>query len=157
MNNENKTIHDFDFHLICEYFSKLERQGPGSIEVTVKALSFIDHLTSESRIADIGCGTGKQTLVLAKHAPGMITGIDLFSGFIEILNKNAALQNLHERVTGQVGSMENLPFRKEELDVIWSEGAIYNIGFERGLREWRGFLKRGGFIAVSEACWLTDE
>lgn len=30
MSNENKTIHEFDFNLICEYFSNVERQGPGS-------------------------------------------------------------------------------------------------------------------------------
>ena len=53
--------------------------------------------------------------------------------------------------------MDNLPFEKEELDLIWSEGAIYNIGFERGLNEWRKFLKTGGYVAVSEASWFTEE
>jgi SAM-dependent methyltransferase len=53
--------------------------------------------------------------------------------------------------------MDNLPFQDEELDLIWSEGAIYNIGFERGLNEWRKFLKWGGYIAVSEVAWFTEE
>ncbi len=52
--------------------------------------------------------------------------------------------------------MDKLPFEKEEMDLIWSEGAIYNIGFERGLKEWRQFLKKGAYIAVSEAAWFTD-
>lgn len=156
MSNENKSIHEFDFNLICEYFSNVERQGPGSPEVTVKALGFIDNLTNESRIADIGCGTGGQTMVLAQHAPGHITAIDLFPLFIDRLNANAAKQNLSERVKGIVGSMDNLPFQHEELDLIWSEGAIYNIGFERGLNEWRKFLKTGGYVAVTEASWYTD-
>lgn len=81
MSTENKSIHEFDFNLICEYYSSLERQGPGSPEATIKALSFIDNLTSESNIADIGCGTGGQTMVLAQHAPGQITGIDLSASF----------------------------------------------------------------------------
>lgn len=157
MSEETKSIHEFDFGLICEYFSSIERQGPGSPEVTIKALSFIDHLTPASRIADIGCGSGGQTMVMARHAPGHITGIDLFPAFIELFNSNARKLNLQERVTGKVGSMEKLAFEAEELDLIWSEGAIYNIGFERGLNEWRGFLKPGGFIAVSEASWFTDE
>ncbi|HOZ22261.1 MAG TPA: methyltransferase domain-containing protein [bacterium] len=157
MSEETKSIHEFDFGLICEYFSSIERQGPGSPEVTIKALSFIDHLTPASRIADIGCGSGGQTMVMARHAPGHITGIDLFPAFIELFNSNARKLNLQERVTGRVGSMEKLAFEAEELDLIWSEGAIYNIGFERGLNEWRGFLKPGGFIAVSEASWFTDE
>jgi len=156
MSNENKSIHEFDFHLICEYFSGLERQGPGSPEVTVKALSFTDHLTNESQIADIGCGTGGQTMVLAQHIQGQITGIDLFPDFIDRLNLNAGKLNLQDRVKGIVGSMDNLTFQNEELDLIWSEGAIYNIGFERGLNEWRKFLKTGGYIAVSEASWFTE-
>lgn len=157
MSNENKSIHEFDFNLICEYFSSLERQGPGSPEVTVKALSFINNLKRESRIADLGCGTGGQTMVLAQHTPGNITGIDLFPAFIELFNFNAGKLNLQGRTKGVVGSMDNLPFQNEELDLIWSEGAIYNIGFERGLNEWRQFLNTGGYIAVSEASWFTEE
>jgi ubiquinone/menaquinone biosynthesis C-methylase UbiE len=157
MSNENKTIHEFDFELICEYFSSIERQGPGSPEVTIKALSFIDNLTSDSQIADIGCGTGGQTMVLARHTSGHITGIDLFPTFIDLFNLNAKKLNLQDRINGIVGSMENLPFQNEELDLIWSEGAIYNIGFSRGLNEWNRFLKTGGYIAVSEASWFTNE
>ncbi len=155
MGNENKSIHEFDFNLICEYFSVLERQGPGSPEVTIKALSFIDNLSNDSHIADIGCGTGGQTMVLAQNAPGHITGIDLFPVFIDLFNSDAVKLNLQDRIKGVVGSMDNLPFHNEELDLIWSEGAIYNIGFERGLNEWRKFLKTGGYIAVSEVSWFT--
>ncbi len=157
MENEIKSIHEFDLNLICEYFSSLERQGPGSPEVTIKALSFVDNLTDESRIADIGCGTGGQTMILAQHAPGMINGIDLFPTFIDLFNTNAAKLNLQDRVKGVVASMEKLDFQNEELDLIWSEGAIYNIGFKRGLNEWRKFLKTGGYLAVSEASWFTQE
>ncbi len=157
MSNENKSIHEFDFNLICEYFSLIERQGPGSRETTIKALSFIDNLNDKSLIADIGCGTGGQTMVLANNAPGNITGVDLFQKFIDIFNDNAQKMNLAERVKGITGSMDDLPFQSEEFDLIWSEGAIYNIGFERGLIEWNKFLKKGGYIAVTEASWFTDE
>ena len=157
MTDENKSIHEFDRELICEYFSNLDRQGPGSPEVTIKALSFIDNLNGKSRIADIGCGTGGQTMVLAQHAPGNITGIDIFPTFIDLFNHNAEKLDLQDRVKGIVESMDNLPFQDEELDLMWSEGAIYNIGFERGLNEWRKFLKTGGYIAVSEGTWFTEE
>ncbi len=157
MSNENKSIHEFDLNLICEYFSALERQGPGSPEITMKALSFLDNLNNESQIVDLGCGTGGQTMVLAQHVPGHITGVDLFPMFIDIFNTNANKLNLQNKVKGIVGSMDNLPFQKESLDLIWSEGAIYNIGFERGLNEWREFLKTGGYVVVSEASWFTEE
>jgi ubiquinone/menaquinone biosynthesis C-methylase UbiE len=157
MSNEITTIHEFEFNLICEYFSLMERQGPGSADITIKALGFIDGLTHQSKIADLGCGTGGQTITLAQHVPGNITGLDLFPVFIDLFTTNAAKHQLQNRVKGVVGSMDNLPFQEEELDLIWSEGAIYNIGFERGLNEWRKFLKKGGYVAVSEASWFTNE
>ena len=157
MNDENKSIHEFDVELICRYFASLERQGPGSPEVTIKALSFIDNLDDKSLIADLGCGSGGQTMVLAQHAPGKITGLDIFPTFIDLFNRNAEKLDLQDRVKGIVQSMEDLPFQDEELDLMWSEGAIYNIGFERGLNEWRKFLKTGGYIAVSEGTWFTEE
>lgn len=157
MSDENKSIHEFDFNLICEYFSGVERQGPGSPEMTIKALGFIDNLNDTSRIADIGCGTGGQTMTLAQNTAGRITGVDLFSSFIEKFNTSARGLNLQDRVAGIVGSMENLPFGDGELDLIWSEGAIYNIGFERGLNEWRKFIKPGGHIAVTEVSWFTEK
>lgn len=156
MSNENKSIHEFDFNLICEYYTYVERQGPGSPEITLKALSFIDNLTGQSRIADLGCGTGGQTMTLAEHTLGDITGLDLFPDFIHIFNRNAARRNLQDRVKGIIGSMDNLPFEKGTLDLIWSEGSIYNIGYERGLNEWREYLKTGGYIVVSEGSWFTD-
>ncbi|WP_062175931.1 class I SAM-dependent methyltransferase [Dysgonomonas macrotermitis] len=158
MSNESiTTIHEFDFNLICEFFLNTERQGPGSPEATLKALSFIDNLTDKSLIADIGCGTGGQTMVLAQQAPGQITGFDIFPSFIDRFNSNAKELNLQDRVKGIVRSMDDLPFQNEGLDLIWCEGAIYNIGFERGLNEWRKFLKPGGYIAVTESSWFTKK
>lgn len=157
MSKENKSIHEFDLSLICEYYASVERQGPGSPEITAKAAGFIDNINQESRIADIGCGTGGQTMVLAQHLPGHITGIDLFPEFIHLFNRNAAKLGKQDRVKGIVGSMDALPFQEGELDLIWSEGAIYFMGFEEGLRAWRKFLKSGAYIAVSEASWFTEE
>jgi len=137
----DKSIHDFDLTIIYEYFSNTERQGPGNREETLKALKFISGLTGKSKIADIGCGTGGQTMVLGENTSCEIIGIDSWQGFINQFNENARIKNLENRVKGMVGAMENLPFQEEEFDLIWSEGAIYNIGFERGMNEWRKFLK----------------
>jgi ubiquinone/menaquinone biosynthesis C-methylase UbiE len=138
MKNEQISIPD----LICESHVGLERQGPGSPESTIRALSFLDNPAKISRVIDLGCGTGGQTMVLAQNITGNITGVDIFPDFINIFNNNAKKLNLQERVNGIVGSMENLSFQKEEFDLIWSEGAIDNIGFEKGLTYWNGFLKK---------------
>lgn len=100
MSNENSSIHEFNIQLICEYFSNVERQGPGSADTTIKALSFIDNLNDDSKIVDLGCGTGGQTITMAQNCKGQITAIDLFPDFIDILNKNAQNLNLQKRVKG---------------------------------------------------------
>lgn len=159
MSNEHNipTIHDFDFNLICEYFLSMERQGPGNPKMTLRALSFIDDLSARSHIADLGCGTGGQTMTLAGATQGHITGVDLFPKFIDLFNEHARKLKEQDRMQGVVGSMDAPPFERESLDLIWSEGAIYNIGFERGLREWREYLKPGGYVAVTDNTWFTDE
>jgi ubiquinone/menaquinone biosynthesis C-methylase UbiE len=153
MENEQLSMLD----LICETHVGLERQGPGSPEMTIKALSFLDNLNKISRVADLGCGTGGQTMVLAQNITGNITGVDFLPDFINVFNDNTKKSNLQERVKGIVGSMENLSFKKDEFDLIWSEGAIDNIGFEKGLNYWNGFLKKNGYIAVTSPSWFTDK
>ena len=152
---ENEQISMVD--LLIGTHAELERQGPGSPEMTIKAIGFLDNPEEIVRVADLGCGCGGQTMVLAQHIPGRITGVDQFPDFINIFNDNAKKLNFQQRVNGIVGLMENLPFQKEEFDLIWSEGAIDSIGFERGLTHWSLFLKKNGYVAVTCPTWLTDE
>ena len=143
--------------ILIETHAELERQGPGSSDMTVRALSFLDHPDRIMQVADLGCGSGGQTMVLAQHIAGNIIGVDQSPDFIRIFNNNAKKLNLGERVTGMVGSMEHLSFQKEEFDLIWSEGAIDIIGFENGLNHWNAFIKKNGYVAVTCPSWFTDE
>ena len=113
---KNKDIKDITiFDLLIETHKSLERQGPGSPEMTLRALSFVENLNENSRIADLGCGTGGQTMVLAQNTAGHITGVDMVPDFIDIFNNNAKRNHLEGRIAGIVGSAESLPFGKEEL------------------------------------------
>ena len=154
---EEPTIHEFDFGLINEYFTELERLGPGSSAETIRALGFIGNLSNKTQIADLGCGTGVQTMILAQNTEATITALDLYAGSIDKLNATAEKLGLQHRVKGIVASMDNLPFQKDEFDLIWSEGAIANIGFEKGLNHWKDFLKEDGYVAVTYESWFTDE
>lgn len=156
MNKENKEpIFEFDLSFIASFFCGIDRQGPGGDEQTLRALEFLPETGPDLRIADIGCGTGHQTEVLARRLGGTITAVDLLPEMIEGLEARMRRAGLNDRVTGLVGSMDDLPFRDEAFDLIWAEGSIYNIGFGRGLAEWRRFLKPGGVIAVTECSWLS--
>ncbi len=145
-----------EIELLIDFHVDAERQGPGSDADTLKALSFIDIVQNKPlKIVDIGCGSGAQTMTLAQNLDGKITAIDLFPNFLSRLNKRAISLGLQDKIVTLEKSMEDLPFSDEEYDIIWSEGAIYNIGFESGIKKWKKFLKTGGFIAVSEITWKT--
>jgi len=152
---ENEQISMLD--ILIETHIGLARQGPGSPETTMRALSFLDSFDSTSKIADLGCGTGGQTMVLAKNLTGNIVGVDQIPEFISVFNENVVKLNLQERVNGIIGDITALPFEKDEFDLIWSEGVIDSIGFEKGLIHWKGFLKIGGYVAITCPSWLTDK
>ncbi len=153
MKSEELTMVD----VLIETHIGLERQGPGSAEMTVKALGFLGALDDITQVADLGCGTGGQTMLLAQHIKGTIIGVDLFPDFVDAFNANARELNVQDRVQGVTGSMDDLSFERESFDLMWSEGAIDSIGFEKGLSYWHGFLKKGGYVAVTCPSWFTGE
>jgi len=134
------------------------RQGPGSDAATLRALelSGIDTNTPLA-IADIGCGTGAASVLLAKHTKAHITAVDFLPAFLEKLQKDAEEAGVADRITILNADMSELPFEPEQFDVIWSEGAIYNIGFKTGIENWKKFLKPNGVLVATEITWLTPD
>lgn len=147
-----------ELDLLIDLHIDAERQGPGSDDVTRRAVALAGlRVSSGLEIADVGCGTGASTLVLAEDLDARITAVDLFPAFLERLDHEARQRGVVDRITTLAASMDELAFELESFDVIWSEGAIYNMGFAAGVRTWREFLKTGGVLAVSEVTWLTDQ
>lgn len=140
---------------IYEVFdASLPRLGPGCEAATVRALEAMTGLPERPRILDVGCGTGAQTLVLARHTRGEIVAVDNHPPFLGALRARAAEAGLADRVETVEADMAAVAFDDGSFDVVWSEAAIYCVGFEEGLRRWRRFLAPDGWVAVSEATWL---
>ena len=146
-----------DYRLLIDLHKQAQRQGPGGDAQTELALNLamLDR-TKALNVADIGCGTGASTLVLARLLNARITCVDLFQDFLDVLKEKAKRIGVADRISTLACSMDNLPFANEELDVIWSEGAIYNIGFEKGVSDWRRYLRTGGLLVASEITWITE-
>lgn len=146
-----------DYQLLIDLHKHQKRQGPGGDAESEKAfnLAMIDR-SKPIKIADIGCGTGSSTVLLARLMDAQITAVDFLQDFLEVLEAKTEKMGLSEKVTTLCCSMDNLPFGDEEYDVIWSEGAIYNIGFERGVKDWNRYLKVGGLLVASEITWITN-
>ena len=147
-----------ELELIIDLHLGSDRQGPGGDEETRLAIKLAG---LEGRaglaIADIGSGTGAAARMLARDLDAQVTAVDLFPEFLAELDAVAEAEGLSDRLTTVEASMEALPFEDDQFDVIWAEGAIYNMGFKAGVEAWRRFLRPGGVLAVSELTWLTAE
>jgi ubiquinone/menaquinone biosynthesis C-methylase UbiE len=100
------------------------------------------------RILDIGCGSGVPAMELAKLSGGEVTGIDIDQSCIEEFNRKIKEEALSNRVKTINVSLFEMKFPDETFDVVWSEGVIRNIGFERSLQEWRRLLKQNGYLVI---------
>ena len=141
-----------ELQLLLDLHKDGARQGPGGDHETSLAVALSGlRGKADLRIADIGCGTGASTLVLARELDAHITAVDFLPEFLDRLEDAAGRSGFADRITTLAASMESLPFAPAAYDAIWSEGAIYNMGFAKGLQVWKKFLKPGGYLAVSEA------
>lgn len=145
-----------DLDLLVDLHREGSRQGPGGDAETRLALALSCLTESKGlEVADIGCGTGASTFVLADELDATITAVDFLPPFLEELRIRAKGNGIDDRIKTVSASMDALPFKNRSLDAIWSEGAIYNIGFTNGVETWREFLKPNGVLAVSDLTWRT--
>ncbi len=141
---------------IFTVFSGLPRQGPGSDRSTREALRPLPPLPPNAAVLDIGCGTGRQTLVLARELRAQVTAIDIHPPYLDELARNAAEAGLSEFIQTRCLSMDALDYAPESIDLIWCEGAIFVLGVEAALRLWRPMLRPGGHLVFSECTWLEE-
>ena len=137
-------------NVFFEVHRDLPREGPGDNESTKKAYLLLRNLPEKPRILDIGCGPGMQTVTLAKLSNGKIDAVDNHQPFLEQLKKKAEEEGVSKKITAVNGDMTTLNYDDGSFDLIWCEGAIFIIGFERGFREWKRLLTGKGYLVVSE-------
>ncbi len=151
--------------------SGLPREGPGSDDATREAIRRLRAAPLEpgescsgqtagprlKRVLDIGCGPGRQTLVLARELQVPIVAIDFHEPFLDQLRQSARAAGLDHLIRPLRAGMESLDHAPGSVDLIWTEGAIYILGFATGLSLWRPLLREGGMVVASEITWLTKD
>ncbi len=140
------------------FHPSLPRLGPGDSRSTLRALELIPReiRRPDRCILDLGCGNGTQTVCLAGELPGEIFAVDTHQPFLDRLMIRAKEAGCSERIHPLCMDMAAIDPENGRFDLIWCESAIYNMGFERGLRHCRTLLD-GGYLALSEMNWLGEE
>ena len=133
----------------------LDRQGPGDADFSRNILSKFPRLPLKPRIADLGCGSGASSLMLAQHYKSTVRAVDASSVFIDELKARAA--GLEHLIIPIQGDMAHLDWSESSVDLLWSEGAAYNLGFEQALKLWQPLLATNGMAVISEMSWFTDD
>ncbi len=140
---------------LWELHTGLPREGPGNDQATEHVLSSIPKV-HRPRVLDVGCGPGMQTLCLARCLDANIVAVDNHQPYLDALDRSGRAVGLEKRLEIVNASMDALPFGDASFDLIWSEGAIYCMGFDAGLTAWRRLLASDGLLVVSELTWLTE-
>ena len=142
---------------LIELHRGLERQGPGDTDYSNYIISQIPELPKNPRIADIGCGAGAGTLFLADKFKSKVRAVDFSREFLEELEDQSKQRGLEHLVEAIECDMGNLNWEPGTIDLLWSEGAAYNITFEGALKAWRPFMASNGIAVVSEMNYFTSE
>ena len=146
---------ELDWDLLLEIHKDMPRQGAGRDKYTQKAFEMIPKI-DKPKILDIGCGPGAQTIKLAKLSGGEVIGIDIVEQYLVQLRELIEKENLQNRVKAVNQSMTDIKYPEESFDIIWAEGSIFIMGFEKGITEWKKYIKPNGFLAVHEMAWIID-
>jgi ubiquinone/menaquinone biosynthesis C-methylase UbiE len=116
------------------------------IQRAFQSLPYIDN----PKILDAGCGTGVPAMILAELTNGTIDAVDIDENDLASLNHKAQKAGFDKRVRTTKCSMLEMPFPENYFDIIWAEGSIAIIGFEKGLSVFQRFLKQNSYMVIHD-------
>jgi SAM-dependent methyltransferase len=134
-------------------FGGMAKLGPGGDSHTLRVLHLLP-VQQPHVVVDAGCGTGRQTLVLAKELGTPVHAVDSHQPFLDDLARRAQAAGLGHLVRAHCMDMQDIPAAFPRIDLLWSEGAAYNVGFANALASWAPAMAPDGLAAVSELSWL---
>src|SRR5262249_22064756 len=137
-------------------FGGMEKLGPGGNDHTLHVLRLLPKQQVRV-VVDAGCGTGRQTIALAKRPGTVVHAFDPHEPFLNDLMRRAREARVDQLVQVHCMDMKDIPGVFRDIDLLWSEGAAYNIGFSNALATWASAIVPGGFAVISELSWLKEQ
>jgi SAM-dependent methyltransferase len=137
-------------------FADMDKLSPGDDSLSLYVLRSLPEHRFDI-VVDAGCGAGRQTFVLADELKAPIHAVDSYQPFLNRLRQRAKEKGLAQLVRTHCMNMQDIPSVFPTIDLLWAEGAAYNIGFANALTTWAKAIRPAGFAVVSELCWLRDK
>ena len=113
-------------------------------------------------VADIGCGEGDLTLLLARFAK-RVTAIDLSAQMLRVVQERSAEAGVAGRVAVEKGDLEKLPLKANSEDAVFVSQVLHHATRPgQALKEAARILKPGGQMVLLDLSrhdqeWVRDE
>jgi SAM-dependent methyltransferase len=110
----------------------------------------VEHLERGAKVADVGCGHGHSTVLMAEAFPNSsFFGIDPHGASIDAAIENAQAAGVSDRASFSVGTAADLP--EQGFDLICFFDALHDMGDPVGAaRRARSALAAGGTVMLVE-------
>ena len=141
---------------LIDLHSGLKYLGPGDTTFSYDIIQNLPQLPTYPRIADMGCGTGASALLLAIVFGAPVKAVDFSETFLEEMMLHAKEQGIEHLIEPSHGDIGSLDWEHESIDLLWSEGAAYNLTFKGALQAWRPLLKTDGIAVISELNYFSN-
>lgn len=145
------------YEALIKLHERTDRQGPGDDGFSRAILARLPEIPPKPAIADLGCGTGSASILLAQQFGQPVLCVDMVADFLRTLETNAAGLELSDLIKTCQADMGALDPDGQQFDLLWSEGAAYVLTFEGAMTAWRPLMAKGGLAVVSEMSWFGSE
>lgn len=129
--------------------SGYDKHRPGYPKKALEHIVKTCNLGDSSIVADIGCGTGISTRLLAKHGVGKVIGLEPNQDMRIVGKQQTEIDDtICNTIEFREGTAENTGFDNDSIDAILSAQAFHWFDHERALYEFHRVLKPEGFCIL---------
>lgn len=125
---------------------------PGGLALT-KAILHPLKINSQTRVIDIGCGTGQTAAYLQKTFQCQVTALDRNALMIEKAKERFRKEKLDIELIE--GDAECLPLSNDEFDLILAESVTIFTDLKKSIPEYARILRPGGVLVDVELTAIT--
>lgn len=134
-----------DYSDIARYYDKVRITQPDYLKFWSSKIAQYGCIDKNSRVLDIGCGTGRFTLMLSKITNAEVHAIEPS----EKMLAEAKKKDKNKRIIWRLGGAEKLPFPKMYFDCVYMTFVFHHIkNRKKALSEMYRVLKQKGRCVI---------